>query len=290
MPTTAAGRADWSKVKPEEIREYRLLNCRFCVKVDKGKQPVCGGEQSWEASESGASPSMMLSALNIGTASSGSPGIASGPPSARSHSPSLAAAPAISQAEVYAEVPAPSQTAEQSPASPPATPEAAAPQLSSTASHTPTTILTPLFLPFSPTPPPPSRTPHFSPPPLVLPAPAATRWLPPPSPSAPAPAAHPAPPALPALVAAATSLATAASPARVWPPVAGPSAIPFAHHQLNICDWHRPFGARRLLDNSGQQQDIAANLNSQIQSLERRADEFEEWKCTLEERLKAAGL
>ena len=98
------------------------------------------------------------------------------------------------------------------------------------------------------------------------------------------------PPALPTSVAAAASLATAASAARARTPVAGPSAVPFTQYPLNIRDWCRPFGACRLLDDASQQQDLAADLNSRIQLLERRADMFEEWKRELEERLKAAGL
>ena len=90
-------------MKAEDIREYRLLHCSWKGKEGKGKKPVCGGEQSAEGSESAASPSTLLSALKIGTTSSGSPGLASDPPTS-------ASALAIPQAQFYIEVPAPTPT------------------------------------------------------------------------------------------------------------------------------------------------------------------------------------
>ena len=70
------------------------------MKKDKGKQPMREGEQNLKASELGASPSMMLLALNIGSTSSGSPAIASDPPTP-------AIAPTVPQAQFYIEVPPP---------------------------------------------------------------------------------------------------------------------------------------------------------------------------------------
>ena len=110
-------------MKAEDIREYRLLHCSWWGKEGKGKQPVREGEQSAEGSESAPSPVTMLSALNIWTTSSGSPGMASDPPT-------LASAPKIPHAQFYVEVPAPAPTALRFPAPPSATAEAATPQLS----------------------------------------------------------------------------------------------------------------------------------------------------------------
>jgi hypothetical protein len=139
-------------VKAEDIREYRLLHCSWRGKEGKGKQPVRGGEQSAEGSESAPSPATMLSALNIGTTSSGSPGMASDPPTP-------ASAPKIPQAQFYVEVPAPAPTASRFPAPPSATAEAAAPQLSPISSPAPSTSRPPIFIPNTPLPPPSSPAP-----------------------------------------------------------------------------------------------------------------------------------
>ena len=108
MPITKDGRPDRSKVKPEQIREYRLCHCKYHLKAGKGKQPAHGREQSQEVSGLGASPSTMLSALNIESNPSDSAGTDSNIlPSTPSASPSPAAAAAIPQAQLFVEPPVP---------------------------------------------------------------------------------------------------------------------------------------------------------------------------------------
>ena len=210
----------------------------------------------------------MLSALNIGSTSSGSPAIASDPPTP-------AVTPAIPQAQFYIEVPPPPRF----PTPPPATTEAAAPPLSPILSPAPTTTRSPIFLPNAPLPPP----------------------------SSPAPAPSPALAALLASVAAASGAAGSSAAAGSSEPAA-PAAEPFVRPQLVVPAWRmalrppppsRSTRSRQRRNDSGptQEQGCAADLLGRIQGLERTMDEFREWaredrewKREIDERLKRANL
>ena len=259
MPLNAAGKPDRRKLPASVIRQYRLLHCKPRRKVDKGKQPVRGHEQNQEASgsASGPSPSVMFSALNIGTTSAGSPGAASDAPlPAPSQPPSSAAPPEIRQANFFIEVPTLPQTRRRPTATSRATPEAAEPALSPIISPAPGASRTPLFLPTS-TPP----TPFPTPPPFHLSL----------SPRIPSPPRWELPPSFPMRDHPAVSTPHPSSSAPI--PVATPAPEPAPTPEP------------------------AADFASRIQSLEKRVGEAEEWmrvtddwKRQVEERLRARGI
>ena len=142
MLLNAAGKPDRRKLPVSVIHQYCLCHCKPHCKVNKGKQPVRGHEQTQEASgsASGPLPSAMFSALNVATAPVGSPGAAfNAPLPLPSCHPSSVTPPEIHQVNFFIEVTTFPQTREPATLTSHVAPEAASPILSSIVSPVPST-------------------------------------------------------------------------------------------------------------------------------------------------------
>ena len=295
MPLNAAGKPDHRKLPASVIRLYRLCHCKPRRKADRGKQPVHGQEQKEEASGSASGPSLsaMFSAQNIRTTPAGSPGAATDTPlPLPSCPPSSATPPEICKANFFIEVPALPQTSKLATLASHVAPEAAGPMLSPILSPVPSTSRTPLFLPtFTP------PTPFPTPPPLCLPLsphiPSPPRWeLPPFFPMRDHPVVSTAPPFSRSPAPERTS-----KPAPTFKRTSEPAPAP--EGTARSAPAPEPASAPELALSapSAPSTSAAADFASRVKLLEKRVAEAEEWmcatddwKCQVEERLKARGI
>ena len=295
MLFNAAGKPDCRKLPASVIRLYRLRHCKPCRKADKGKQPACGQEQNQEAlgSALGPSPSAMFSALNIGTTPAGSPSAATDPPLPLPSCPPFSAAPPeICKANFFIEVTALPQTSKLATLASHVAPKAAGPTLSPILSPVPSTSQTPLFLPTS-TPP----TPFPTPPPLCLPLsphiPSRPRWkLPPFFPMRDHPVVSTAPPFSRSPAPERTS-----KPAPTFKRTSEPASAPKCTARSAPAPEPASAPELALPAPSAPSTSAAADFASRVKLLEKRVAEAEEWmcatddwKCQVEERLKARGI